>query len=232
MYKIGDIIPYYTDWDSPNPQIIEGYGKLIKRLDDDTNNEVIYDEMPEAKQEIYHIQKWQVEVGMRKRTVSEKGLTVNKVVSECIVRRFSVLKQIGIHNKNNNTVSIRNKFNFKESHVAKMKNLSTNKVSLVVLNKDDMYRIYNPNSTNYEYRPILLDKRTKKFVDNDKFRFDSVINIHFKTIECVDNCDDCPIDWKPKYIHQAQEIYKIMTGLDLNIDINELKKSLKYESKT
>lgn len=227
MYKCGDIMPYYSDWNKLNPEIIEGYGKLIERIDENDDYEIIYDEMPEAKQEIYYRQRWKIQIGTRKRVISENGLTVTKIVPEYTIKNFSTLKQIGIHNKENNTTIVRNKYNFKEGHIAKMKNIVTGKVSIVKLNKDDMYRIYNAKSTLYEYKPILLEKRTKKFVDNEKFKFDSFINIKFKTIECIDDCSDCPIDWRPKYLHQAQEIYKIMTNKDIDIDVVELKKNIK-----
>lgn len=229
MYKVGDIIPYYSDWNKKTPEIIEGYGKLIERIDDDDNYELIYDEMPEAKQEVYYRQRWKLEIGTRRRTISERGLTVTKVIPEYVVRSFSILKQIGIHDKKNNTTAVRNKYNFREGHIAKVKNVVTSKLNITKLDKDDMYRIYNDRSTNYEYKPILLDRKTKRFVENDKFKFDTLLNIKFKTIECKDNCADCPIDWKPKYLHQAQEIYRIMTNQELVIEPEDVKRILKYD---
>ena len=53
MYKIGDIIPYYVDWDSKEPKHLEGYGKIIEILPEPFAYDLIYDEQPEGSQEVY-----------------------------------------------------------------------------------------------------------------------------------------------------------------------------------
>ena len=103
-----------------------------------------------------------------------------------------------------------------------MKN-NKNKASLVIINKEDMYRIYNEKSTEYSYKPILIDKRNYRLLDNDEFKIDSKLNIKFKTINC-DN--DCPLHWNPTYFHECQNVFNVITNKELQIDVDALKKAL------
>ncbi|HMT01975.1 MAG TPA: hypothetical protein PKD00_01480 [Burkholderiales bacterium] len=226
MYKVGDIIPYYVDWDNKNPQILEGYGKIVDIIKEDFDYDLIYDEMSEGNQEIYTRLRAKLLVSSHKIRELKFGKMVDTVEPYIIVRNISYLKQIGIHNHNTINTLIkyenRNKFGFKEGNVAKMKN-NKNKAALVVINKEDMYRIYNEKSTEYVYKPILIDKRNYKLVDNDEFNIDSRLNIRFKTINCE---SDCPLHWKPTYIHECQNIFNIITNKELIIDNILLKKAL------
>lgn len=223
MLKAGDIVPCYVDWNNQNPQIIDCYVKLIELLKDDTEYEIIHEEMPENKQMIYYKQTWLVELGTRKEIVYHNGIPVKEVKSQRTTRNFSILKQIGIHAKTNNQQNeeIRNKYMLTEGSIAKVKNTIVNEMDIVVVDTDDIQRIYNINSTEFVYKPVLLDKRIRHLVNNDAFTFNSLMDIKFNTINCEDNC---PLKWKPKYLHQAQIMYKVITGKNLNIDLCELKK--------
>lgn len=225
MLKAGDVVPCFVDWNSPNPQVIDCYVKLIELLTDETEYEIIHEEMPENKQMIYYKQSWLVELGTRKETVYKNSLPVKEIVSKRTVRNFSILKQIGIHAKTTNAQNeeIRNKYMLTEGSIAKVKDTISNKVDIIIVDDDDMKRIYNINSTEFVYKPVLLDKRIRHLVNNEEFTFNSVMSIKFNTINCE---NDCPLRWKPKYLHQAQTMYKVITGKNLNIDLCELKKIL------
>lgn len=223
MLKVGDIVPCYADWNSANPILIDYYGKLIELLEDNVDYELIYDEMPENKQIVYYKQTWLVEIGTRKEIVYKHTIPEKQINSQRSIRNFAVLKQIGIHSKTdgNQNEEIRNKYMMTENSIAKIKNIITHDTDIIVLDKDDMSRIYNMNSTEFVYKPVLLDKRIRHLVNNEEFTFNSLMNITFNTINCE---DECPLKWKPKYLHQAQIMYKVITGKNLNIDLCELKK--------
>ena len=226
MYKTGDIIPYFVDWDNKNPQVLEGYGKIVDIIKEDFDYDLIYDEMSEGNQEIYTRLKVKLLISSSKIREVKFGKTVQTIEPYIIVRNISYLKQIGIHNHNTTNTLIkyenRNKFGFREGNMAKMKN-NKNKASLVIINKEDMYRIYNEKSTEYSYKPILIDKRNYRLLDNDEFKIDSKLNIKFKTINC-DN--DCPLHWNPTYFHECQNVFNVITNKELQIDVDALKKAL------
>lgn len=227
MLKAGDIVPCYVDWNSPNPKVISCYGKLLKLIKDDIEYEIIHDEMSENKQYIYYRQIWLVEVGTRLQEVQEYGITkqTKEVVSQQSIKSFCVLKQIGIHSKTTEEENdkIRNKYSFTEGSIAKMKNIITNDVDIVKINSDDMERIYRVNSTEYIYKPIRLNKKIRHLINNKVFKFDFLMRMTFETISCA---DECPLKWKPEYVHQAQIIYESIIGKPLNVDLCELKKIL------
>lgn len=225
MLKVGDIVPCYTDWNNANPKIISYYGKLLELLKDDIEYEIVHEEMPENKQMVYYKQTWLVEVGTRLEKIRINSYEENQVVSQKVIKNFCVLKQIGIHSKTTDEENedIRNKYMMTEGSIAKVKNIITGEIDIVILDNDDMQRIYNINSTQYVYKPVLLSKSIRHLVNNEQFTFNSLMQITFNTISCA---DDCPLKWKPKYIHQAQTIYKVITGKSLNINLCELKKIL------
>lgn len=225
MLKVGDIVPCYADWNSPNPKIISYYGKLIELIKDDVEYEIIHEEMPENKQMIYYRQTWLVEIGTRFQEARENSFPKKQVVSQRFIKNFAVLKQIGIHSKTTEEENdnIRNKYTLNEGSIAKMKNIISGDTDIVIISSDDMNRIYNMNSTEYVYKPIALNKKIRHLINNEEFRFDNLMRITFETISCE---DDCPLKWRPKYIHQAQIMYKVITGKSLNIDLWELKKIL------
>lgn len=227
MYKIGDIIPYYVDWDSKEPKHLEGYGKIIEILPEPFAYDLIYDEQPEGSQEVYTRIRVKLLTQIIKNKVMREGVFVNELQPHIIVRNLSVLKQIGIHNSNVENTKLkyekRNPYRFQEGNIAKLKSNITQTIKIIFIDKQDMYRIYNEKSTEYSYKPIAIDKRNYLLLENDEFKIDYLLNIKFKTISCENNC---PIHWKPKYIHQCQNIFNVITGNELDIDIEKVKQAV------
>ena len=234
MYNVGDIVPYYNDWDSENPQLIEGYCELVELLNsDDIATERIYHEMPENKQKIYYVQTWKVKLGTRKKYENYNKKSEYTITPIYTVRKFSILKQIGIHKKTDELQNEKklNKYAFQKGNVAKIKNIVDNTIDLITLSDSDIHRIYNNIDSQIIYRPVLLEKTIKHLINNEEFWFDSNMNIHFMTINCS-NGEACPIKYRPKYLHHIQSLYKIITNKDLKLNLDEIKKIIfkKYES--
>ena len=228
MVNIGDIVPYYLDWDSPNPQIIEGYGKLIEIIDEDPLlRDRIYEEMPENKQKIYYIETWIIQTGNTK--TKKLILGEYKYVIEPIIirRKVSILKQIGIHKKTDaeqNDKKI-NPYRFQEGSIAKKRNIVDKIITVERLTKEDMQNIHDMTRNQIEYRPILLVKEYRDLVNNEEFSFNSSMNLTFKTINCKEDGDSCPIKYKPKYLHEVQSLYYVLTSENLKLNLDEIRKT-------